>query len=178
MNYIKAFVLVLVLSFLCSCGTRVPVVKMQNIDPATLAKSKRVKVYVLGQDPGEFEYIDSITAWSVKHMLYDPPATRGNAIEQAKVICVEKGGDAIMNVTFDEQGTDTWGTNAWESISLSADVIKLKNTPKTQNKVSNSSTPVSEPNDFEAKKKQLLDMYLKKEISKEEYYDLRRELEK
>lgn len=164
---------------MCSCGTRVPVVKMQNIDPATLAKSKRVKVYVLGQDPGEFEYIDSITAWSVKHMLYDPPATRGNAIGQAKVICVEKGGDALMNVTFDEQGTDTWGTNAWESISLSADVIKLKNTPNAQNKISNNSMPVSRPKaTYEDKKKQLLDMYLQKEITKEEYFELRRELDK
>jgi hypothetical protein len=31
-----------------------------------------------------------------------------------------------MNVAFDNQGTDTWGTNAWESISLSADVVLIK----------------------------------------------------
>ena len=50
----------------------------------------------------------------------------GNAIAQAKVICIQKGGNALMNVNFDDQGTDTWGTNAWESIALSADVIKVK----------------------------------------------------
>ena len=115
------------LIFLSGCGTFVPVVNLHKVTPQTLAASKSVKLYMLGQQPpSDFEYIDSITAWSVKHMLYDPPATKGNAIAQAKVICIQKGGNALMNISFDAQGTDTWGTNAWESIALSADVIKIK----------------------------------------------------
>jgi hypothetical protein len=110
-----------------SCGTFVPVVDINKTDPQVLAASKAVKIYMLGQDtPSSFEYIDSITAWSVKHLLWDPPATKGNAIAQAKIICIQKGGNALINVGFDDQGTDTWGTNAWESIALSADVVKIQ----------------------------------------------------
>jgi hypothetical protein len=173
----RCFVILIlpILSFFTSCKTFVPVIKMKDVDQVTLTASKKVKVFVLGQDPGEYEYIDSITAWSAKHLLTDPPATRGDAIAQAKVICVRKGGDALMNLTFDEQGTDTWGTNAWESISLSADVIKLS--PKTIPNTQKTSAPQPLSTQTERSKK-LLDMYLNKEITKDEYFELRKDIQK
>jgi len=48
---------------------------------------------------------------------------------------------------------------------------------KTQRKAPTQSTPKPKAT-YEEKKKQLLDMYLQKEITKEEYFELRRELEK
>ena len=123
----KLSFLLVITTLLTGCGTFVPVVELDKVNPEVLGKSKSVRIYMLGQDtPKDYEFIDSITAWSVKHRLHHPPATKGNAIQQAKVICIQKGGDTLINATFDKQGTDTWGTNAWESIALSADVVRLK----------------------------------------------------
>jgi hypothetical protein len=124
----KHFLLMTVVMVGCgTTGPYVPVIDLNKIDPQVLAQAGKVKMFLLGQEtPKNYEFIDSITAWSVKHWLTDPPATKGNAIQQAKVICIQKGGNALINATFDYQGTDTFGTGAWESIALSTDIVKLK----------------------------------------------------
>lgn len=112
---------------LSACGTRVPVIQLDEVPKQTLADAQKVDVYLIGQEtPTDYQYVESIVSYSVKHLLTDPPATKGNALMQAKVMCVQKGGNALMNVSFDSQGTDAWGTNAWESITCTGDVVKLR----------------------------------------------------
>jgi hypothetical protein len=59
--------------------------------------------------------------------------------------------------------------------------VENNNTPKSQNKIQKkviSRETVKPTATYEDKKKQLLDMYLQKEITKEEYFELRKELDK
>ena len=55
--------------------------------------------------------------------------------------------------------------------------VKNQSAPK---EIKKSPAPLKKQssNSYEGKKKQLLDMYLQKEITKEEYFELRRELDK
>ena len=112
---------------LASCGPFVPVIDLRAVAPDVLDASGRVRVVTIDQRAPEVErFIGAITTYSVKSKLWDPPATRGNALAQARVKCVELGGNALINVTFDAQGTDPLGTNAWESVTCSCDVVVLK----------------------------------------------------
>jgi hypothetical protein len=35
--------------------------------------------------------------------------------------------DAIIDVNFDQRGTDAWGTNCWETVQASGMAVRLTN---------------------------------------------------
>jgi len=114
---------------LSSCGPRVKVIKLSDINPDILTKASKVRIFKLdsNQPTPEIEkYIGEITAYSCKHLMTDPPASKGNALTQLKVQAVELGATGIIDITFDYSGTDTWGTNCWESIQASGTAVTLK----------------------------------------------------
>ena len=39
---------------------------------------------------------------------------------------LDLGADGIIDITFDTRGTDTWGTNCWESVQASGIAVKFK----------------------------------------------------
>lgn len=94
---------------------------MSEVPPETLAKALGVRVFTIDNPnpPARFKAVGEITAYSCKHLLTDPPASKGDALKRLQVEAVLKGADAIINVTFDERGTDALGTNCWESVQAS-----------------------------------------------------------
>ena len=123
---------ILVLSLLLtSCGPRVKVTKLSDISPDILTKATKVQIFRLdnAQPKPEIEkHLGEITAYSCKHMIWDPPASKGNALTQLKVRAVELGANGVIDITFDyySSGTDTLGTNCWESIQASGTAVKFE----------------------------------------------------
>ena len=114
---------------LTSCGPRVKVVKLSDISPDILTKATKVQIFRLdnAQPKPEIEkYLGEITAYSCKHLVWDPPASKGNALTQLKVRAVELGANGVIDITFDYSGTDAWGTNCWESIQASGTAVTFK----------------------------------------------------
>lgn len=103
------------------------VIKVTELDAATVSQAQRVQVLPAGYQPGIVRStLGMVNATSCKNKTWDPPPTRGDATMQLRVKAAAKGANAIANITYDEQGTDAWGTNCWSSITASADALVVK----------------------------------------------------
>ncbi len=112
---------------LSACGTFVPVTDVTKIDPDVLKAALQLRTYVVGQTPdGSYSVIEPIDAYSCKHLFWDKPASKGDALKQLKYKAYAMGANAIMDVAFDTRGTDAWGTNCWETVQASGVAIKIK----------------------------------------------------
>lgn len=112
---------------LSACATRVPVTDTRKIDPDTLNQALQIRTYVVGQTPdGSFSVIQPIEAYSCKHLVWEKPASKGDALNQLKYKAHTMGANAIMDVEFDKRGTDAWGTNCWETVQATGVAIKIK----------------------------------------------------
>ncbi|MDG1937809.1 MAG: heavy metal-binding domain-containing protein [Pseudomonadales bacterium] len=123
MNKIYIFLMSMLL---ISCGTFVPVQDVSKVDPATMQQAYKVKIFNANsnmQYPEVKHYHGPITAYSCKHMMYDPPASKGDALIQLRLKAVELGANGIVDITFDTRGTDTWGTNCWETVQASGTAV-------------------------------------------------------
>jgi hypothetical protein len=110
-----------------ACAPFVPVENVKDISPDTLTRSMQLPTFLVGQAPTfQFETVGAVDAYSCKHLIMDPPASRGDALTQLKVNAVRIGATAVMEISFDERGTDTWGTNCWESVHASGIAIRRK----------------------------------------------------
>ncbi len=103
------------------------VIKVAELDAATVSQAQRVQVLPAGYQPSVVRStLGMVNATSCKNKTWDPPPTRGDATMQLRVKAAAKGANAIANITYDEQGTDAWGTNCWSSITASADAVVLR----------------------------------------------------
>jgi hypothetical protein len=119
-----------------ACAPFVPVRDLSKVPQDTLNQAQKIRTYTINNPPGRDEIMDyfgDIETYSCKFMPFDPPASQGNALTQLKIIALEKGADAIMDLTFDKSGTDAFGTNCWESVKASGVAIKLKPLSKVGN---------------------------------------------
>ena len=103
---------------------------LQTLPPAILAEASKVRVYQFGgsqEVPHVAEYLGPIEAYSCKNFIIDPPASGGDALQQLRVKAVQMEAGAIIDVNFDQRGTDAWGTNCWESVQASGMAVRLAN---------------------------------------------------
>ena len=108
-------------------GPLVPVTEMASVAPSERTAAANVQVFTVGQTSPKVEKVVSqLTAYSCKNKTWDPPASRGNALEQLQLKAAQAGANALINVTFDVRGTDTWGTNCWESIQASGTAVRIR----------------------------------------------------
>jgi uncharacterized protein YbjQ (UPF0145 family) len=114
-NMKKLLAIIVLGLLLTSCAPRVKVIKLSvfRLDNPT-------------PKPEIEKYVGEITAYSCKHLLTDPPASKGNALTQLKVQAVKMGANGIIDITFDSRGTDTWGTNCWETVQASGTAVIFK----------------------------------------------------
>jgi uncharacterized protein YbjQ (UPF0145 family) len=125
----KILLIVIAGLILSSCGPRVDVINFKTVEPSVLAKASRVQIFKLDNaqpKPEIDQYIGEITAYSCKHLTWDPPASKGDALKQLKVKAVNMGANGVIDITFDSRGTDTWGTNCWESVQASGTAVVFK----------------------------------------------------
>lgn len=121
--------MIICLTFGCSaCSPFVDTMKVGEIPPAELQASLAVQVIdqTLPQPTGIDRYIGPVEAWSCKHMMTSKPATKSDAIEQLRVKAMRMGANAVIGVTYDTKGTDTLGTNCWETVHAAGTAVRLK----------------------------------------------------
>jgi len=113
------------------CGALVPVTNLSKTSPEKMEASYKVKVFTLDNSanrPEITQHIGNISSYSCKQLVWDPPASKGNALDQLRLKAMEMGADGIIDVVFDSKGTDTWGTNCWETVQASGVAVKFKTT--------------------------------------------------
>ena len=114
---------------LSSCRPKVDILDLSTVDQKILTEASKVQIFKLdnAQPKPEIEkYVGEITAYSCKHLSWDPPASKGDALKQLKVKAVRQGANGVIDITFDARGTDTFGTNCWESVQASGTAVVFK----------------------------------------------------
>lgn len=71
-------------------------------------------------------YIGPVEAWSCKFLMTSKPATKSDAIAQLRVKALRLGANAVIGVTYDNKGTDAFGTNCWETVHAAGTAVILK----------------------------------------------------
>ena len=120
---------IVLLFAISGCGTFVPITDTSEVPEPTLSKAYRVKVITAGssvETPNIYKYLGAITTYSCKHLLWDPPASKGDALLQLQIKAIELGANGIVDVTFDIRGTDTCGTNCWETVQASGVAVRFE----------------------------------------------------
>jgi hypothetical protein len=114
---------------LTACGPFVPVTDVSTVPREKVDMAYRVRVFTVGSNvnyPEVEQFLGAVTAYSCKNLLWDPPASQGDALQQLRLKAVGLGADAIIDVTFDTRGTDAFGTNCWESVRASGVAVRFK----------------------------------------------------
>ena len=114
------------LLFATGCGTFVKTVDLDALPPETLKDVESVEILNDAQLQGlQFTVLGFVEGTSCKNKLWDPPASRTVALDQARYFAWELGADALADVRFTKEGTSTH-TNCWESIVCTAQAIRTE----------------------------------------------------
>jgi uncharacterized protein YbjQ (UPF0145 family) len=101
---------------LVGCAPFVEQVDLTKIDPAERTASTNIRIFNEGAAPKVIKTLGDVEAYSCKHLMTDPPASKGNALQQLRLKAYRLGANAVIDVVFDTRGTDTYGTNCWETV--------------------------------------------------------------
>ena len=123
---IRKITLILAIFCLSSCGSFVPVVKLDELPTQQKNQLQSIKIYDSSQLQGKkYEVLNFVEGNSCKNKMWDPAATRSAAVDQVKYQALEMGGNGIRNIQCgNREGTST-NTNCWELISCTAEAIKV-----------------------------------------------------
>jgi len=109
-----------------SCGSFVPVVKLNELPLELRNKATAMPIIGAGQKT-DYVVVTMIEGNSCKNKMWDPPATRTAAIEQIKFHALEAGAEAVANVQCGQREGTSTNTNCWELISCTAEAVKIVN---------------------------------------------------
>lgn len=111
-----------------ACAPFVPVVDLNSVPPSHKEAAMKIRVFTVesGSYPEVETLLGPVVAYSCKHWLTDPPASKGDALTRLRLEGLKLGANGIIDVTFDTRGTDTWGTNCWETVQASGSAVRFK----------------------------------------------------
>ena len=126
MKYWFSFAALLLIT---GCAPLVPVADLSKVPPADLTEMMKIRVFTVGSGtsyPPISSVLGEVSAYSCKHLVTDPPSSKGDALKRLRLEALKLQADAIIDVTFDTRGTDALGTNCWETVHASGQAVKLK----------------------------------------------------
>ena len=112
------------LTLLVGCGPYIEVVKLDE----NSAERIRTQVQAYRSDqlnPGEYRVLEPISATSCKNLLWDPPASQADAINQLRAKAQQLGGNGILNPGCGGMEPTSLANNCWQSITCSATAITI-----------------------------------------------------
>jgi hypothetical protein len=123
----KKIVFILAAS-LWGCAPLIPVVKMSDISKEERHQLASVGIYtqtqLIGKKYALSKYI--VEGNSCKNKLWDPAATKSDAIHQTHYHAMKMGADGITSLHCEDPRRGTaQSTNCWESITCTATAIKF-----------------------------------------------------
>lgn len=109
-------------------GPLVPVVKMEQLPPEEKRATLSLPIYNESQLAGkEYQVLNIVEGISCKNKTWDHAATKSDAINQTKYWARQQGADGLLNVQCEIPRGTTTTYNCWESITCTAQAIKLPN---------------------------------------------------
>lgn len=109
------------------CGPFIPITDLNKVPPETMRAAMNVALIKPGdQTPKVAEYLGQVAGHSCKHMTWDPPPSSNDALLRLRVEAARKGANAVADVTCNQAGTDTFGTDCWASVSCKGVAIKTE----------------------------------------------------
>lgn len=112
---------------IAGCGPFIPVTKLDTVPPETMKAALNIRVLRTGAEvPRVGGYLGQVAGNSCKNMTWDPPPTTNDALLRMRVEAAKRGANAVMDVTCNETGTDTFGTNCWASVSCKGVAVTLE----------------------------------------------------
>ena len=179
-QYTTQLLLASALVYLSSCASTSYLNKAQDLKPGM---SKYEVIKLLGKPDMDFD--SSVGSWTYSSLWwYGEPALQVVFDESRKAKAalyatanVDMGFMGWGKTKVESKSTFIFGESWHQKHIASYGGVKNQSAPK---EIKKSPAPLKKQssNSYEDKKKQLLDMYLQKEITKEEYFELRRELDK
>jgi hypothetical protein len=122
-----ASLLTATLAVLTACGAMVPIVKFNEMPVEQRRAVNALEIYNTTQLIGKnYSIITIVEGISCKNKVWDHAATKTDALFQAKHWAREAGADAITNIQCDSPRGTTVTYNCWESVTCTAEAIKLK----------------------------------------------------
>jgi len=106
-----------------------PLVSVKNINQLPIeTKRQALSMPIYNESQlfnKKYSVINIVEGISCKNKIWDPPATKTDAINQAKYWAFEMGADALLNIQCEFPRGTTTTYNCWESITCTAQAIKL-----------------------------------------------------
>lgn len=112
---------------LAGCGPFIQVIRVEDLPPEKQSALRSVRVYEAAQ-LGKLAYdvVGEVTGNSCKGLLWDPPATREDAVDQMKYWARERGANGLTDIRCEEPRGTSLATNCWESLTCSAKALRVK----------------------------------------------------
>jgi hypothetical protein len=127
MNFKAAFFLSVFAAVLSGCGAMVPVRDIYSLPVDARREAMALPIHNESQlISRKYSVLNVVEGISCKNKIWDPAATKTDAINQAKYWAKEQGADAIMNLQCDAPRGTTTTYNCWESITCTAQAVKLE----------------------------------------------------
>ena len=115
------------LSLIGCVGPLIPVKKLDELPLDTKRNVLSLPIYNENQLAGkQYQVLNVVEGISCKNKTWDPAATKTDAINQAKYWASEMGADGLMNIQCEQPRGTTTTYNCWESITCTAQAIKLQ----------------------------------------------------
>lgn len=125
MRRLKSFSIILLFGA-AGCTPFVPVVAVSDLPQAERTTAANVRIFAVGQAaPRVQSSLGEVTAYSCKFLIWDAPASRGDALQQLQLKAMKMGANAIINVTFDVRGADALGTNCYQTVEASGMAVRV-----------------------------------------------------
>jgi hypothetical protein len=127
MMVMRVSVLLSALLILVGCaGPRVPVKKIDGLPLEERRAVLGLPIYNETQLVGKnYTVINLVEGISCKNKTWDPPATKTDAVNQAKYWAREQVAEGVMNFHCDLPRRTTTSSNCWESITCTGQAIKF-----------------------------------------------------
>lgn len=124
----KSGVLISGLAFIlvgCGAGQYADRINVSKLPEEEQRAALAIKVYDQATGAPEYsEIVEEVQAISCQNKVWDPPATKADALRQLRVKALRLGADAIVSVTYTASGT-SYKPNCWESVTVSGTAVRL-----------------------------------------------------
>lgn len=111
----------------CGCAPTVERLKVNEAPPLEFQAALAVRVFDQStpQPQTVTQYIGVVEAFSCKKNIWSKDASTGDALAQLRLKAHRMGANAVIGVTYDNRGTDAFGSNCWESVLASGTAVVL-----------------------------------------------------
>jgi hypothetical protein len=103
-----------------------PLVPVTHVDDSTAVElDQTVKTFAAIETPPNSAVLGPIIATSCKNKIWDKDATAEDATNQLRLMARQRGGNAVGNLTCENQEGTSLAKNCWASVTCTGTALKL-----------------------------------------------------